>query len=354
MRDLDRQRRVNSSALRVILAAAAVIAIALLAWNTVQVLLLAFGSVVVAAVLVSGANLLAFLPLDHRWRVALAAAAAVAVFAGAGVLLGNQVKDQLAGLAVQLPDMIDTLGRYVGILDLWDRLTEYAERLILRTDAPRNIAGYTSGLVGAVGGLALVLVGGVYLAWAPGLYKRGLVALFPPELRARFADALDRCGEALQHWMLGQLLTMVVVGVATTIGLTIIGVPSAVALGIVAGLFEFIPFVGPILAVVPAVVVAASEGGTMVFWVAGLYLLVQQLENNLIVPVVQQRTVHLPPALGLFSLLAMGIVFGPLGVLLGTPLTVVLMVAVRELWIEPNGGMEPRPPDTSLERHETR
>mgnify|MGYP001366420876 CR=1 FL=1 len=349
MRDLDRLRRANSSAIQVILAAAAVIAVALLAWNIAQVLLLAFGSVVVAAILASGANLLAFLPLDYRWRVILVTVGIVALFAGFGVLLGNQVKDELIGLAAQLPEMIDDFGRYMGILDLWDRLNEYAERLILRTDAPRNIAGYTSGLVGAVGGLVLVLVGGVYLAWDPGLYKRGLVALFPPTLRPRIEGALDRCGTALQHWMLGQLLTMVVVGVATTIGLLIIGVPSAIALGLVAGLFEFIPFLGPILAAFPALVIAAAEGGTMIFWVAGLYLLVQQFENNLIAPVVQQRAVHLPPALGLFALVAMGLVFGPLGVLLGTPLTVVLMVAVQELWVEQNGSVEPRAPETSLE-----
>ena len=349
MRELDRQRRADSGAIYVILVAAAVIALALFAWQIAQVLLLAFGSVVVAAVLVGGANLLAFLPIEHRWRVALVAAAAIAVFAGIGVLLGSQIKDELAGLAVQLPDMIDAFGRYLGILDLWDRLNEYAEQLILRTDAPRNIAGYTSGLVGAVGGLVLVLVGGVFLAWYPGLYTQGLVALVPPPLRPRIGATLNRCGEALQHWMAGQLLTMLVVGAATTVGLMLLGVPSAAALGLVAGLLEFIPFLGPILAVFPALVIAASEGGTMVFWVAGLYLLVQQLENNLVVPVVQQRTVHLPPALGLFSLLAMGIVFGPLGVLLGTPLTVVLMVAVQELWVEPNGGVEPTARDGSLE-----
>ncbi|GLQ55332.1 AI-2E family transporter [Devosia nitrariae] len=336
MGDRD-QQRAKIGAIHVIVTAAAVIALGLLVWNLAQVLLLVFGSIVIATVLLTGADLLGFLPLPHRWRVALVAVLAVLILGGFGYLLGNQTREELGGLARELPGMVNEVGGYVGIDGLWQRIRDFAERLMLRSDVPGNIAGFTTNTVGVVGGLVLVLVGSVYFAVNPDLYKQGLLALCPRDMRARIGDALDRCGKALQLWMLGQLLTMIVVGVATTAGLLLIGVPSAIALGLLAGLFEFIPFLGPILAAVPAIVIAASQGGTMVFWVIGLYLLVQQIENNIIVPVVQHRTVDLPPALGLFSLLALGLLFGPLGVLLGTPLTVVLMVAVRELWIKANG-----------------
>lgn len=331
------QHRAEIGAVHVIVTGAALIALGLLVWNLAQVLLLVFGSIVIAAVLLTGADLLSFLPLPHRWRVMLVAILAILFFVGFGFFLGNQTKEELGGLAQELPGMVNQVGDYIGINELWQRIRDFAEQLMSRSDAPGNIVGYTSGAVGAIGGLVLVLVGSVYFATDPELYKQGVLALCPPKMRPKIGDALDRCGKALQMWMLGQLLAMVVVGTATTTGLLLIGVPSAIALGILAGLFEFIPLLGPILAAVPAIVIAASQGGTMVFWVIGLYLLVQQVENNIIVPLIQHRTVNLPPALGLFSLLAMGLLFGPLGVLLGTPLTVVLMVAVRELWIKTNG-----------------
>jgi predicted PurR-regulated permease PerM len=118
-----------------------------------------------------------------------------------------------------------------------------------------------------------------------------------------------------------------------TLGLFAIGMPSALALGFLAGLSEFVPIVGPILSAIPALLLAFSEGGNMVFWVAGLYLLIQQLEGNVIMPLVQRKTVDLPPVVALFALVALGILFGPLGVLLGTPLTVVLYVAVNQLYV---------------------
>lgn len=335
MDDRD-QHRAEVGAIHVIVTGAALIALGLIVWNLAQVLLLVFGSVVIATILLSGADLLAFLPLSHRWRVALVTVLALLALGGFGFLLGNQTKDELSGLMAEMPGMINDLGAYVGVQDLWPMIRDFGERLMSRTDVPGNIAGFTSGAVGAIGSLLLVLVGSAYFASDPDLYKQGLLALCPRSARARVGDALDSSGKALQQWMLGQLFTMVVVGVATTIGLLLIGVPSAIALGLLAGILEFVPFLGPIMAAVPAVVIAASQGGTMVFWVLGLYVVVQQLENNIVVPMVQQRTVDLPPALGLFAIVALGLLFGPLGVLLGTPLTVVLMVAVRELWIKAN------------------
>lgn len=151
-------------------------------------------------------------------------------------------------------------------------------------------------------------------------------------------DALDNAGRALRLWLVGKIVMMVVVGVLTTTGLYLIGVPSALALGFMAGMLEFVPFVGPILSFVPAAAVALASGEVSFWWVFGLYLLIQQLENNLLVPLIQQRTVQLPPVLGLFAIVAMGLLFGPLGVVMGVPLTIVLMALVKQLYIRNLGG----------------
>lgn len=129
-------------------------------------------------------------------------------------------------------------------------------------------------------------------------------------------------------------------GIWSTAGLLLLGIPNAVGLGIIAGLFEFVPFVGPLLSFVPAGLVALSQGGASLWWVLGLYVLIQQLESNLLVPLIQERTVDLPPVLGMFAIVAMGMLFGPLGIVLGIPVTIVAMVVVKELYVRETLGEE--------------
>ena len=140
-------------------------------------------------------------------------------------------------------------------------------------------------------------------------------------------------GSALKLWLLGQLVAMLIVGVLTGLGAWLIGLPSAIALGLIAGLFEFIPFAGPMLAAIPALLIALTMDTQTVIMTLALYTIIQQVEGNLITPIVQRQVVSLPPALTLFALIAMGLVFGPLGILFAAPLTVVTYVAMKQLYI---------------------
>jgi predicted PurR-regulated permease PerM len=126
---------------------------------------------------------------------------------------------------------------------------------------------------------------------------------------------------------------MAAVGVATGIGLWLVGADNALAFALLAALLEFIPFIGPILAAIPAILIAAAIDPQMALWVAGVYLVVQQLEGNVFSPLLQQWAVDLPGAVLLFSLLAMGTLFGALGVIFAAPLTVVLYVLVKKLYV---------------------
>jgi predicted PurR-regulated permease PerM len=140
-------------------------------------------------------------------------------------------------------------------------------------------------------------------------------------------------GRALRLWLLGQLLAMFLVGAMIALGLWALGVPSALALGFIAGMLEFVPFLGPIIAALPGVAVGLGEGMETAVWVMALYFIVQQGEGYFIIPLVQQGTVALPPALTLFAIVAFGLLFGPLGILFATPLTVVAFVVVKKLWV---------------------
>jgi predicted PurR-regulated permease PerM len=146
--------------------------------------------------------------------------------------------------------------------------------------------------------------------------------------------AIGQSGDALRLWLKGQLVSMVVVGVLTGLGLWLIGVPSAAALGLLAGLLEFVPLAGPVIAAIPTLLLALSVGPNTALWAAGLMLVIQQIEGNVIQPLVQRYAVQLPPALFLFALLGFAAMFGAFGIILAAPLTVVVYSLIRRLYVQ--------------------
>jgi predicted PurR-regulated permease PerM len=301
-------------------------------------LLLIFASVLVAI----GFDALArpierLLRLPHRWALLIAVLLVLALLGLAFAFLGAELQRQVAELREALPRAWQRVEEWLGERDLGARLLE-----ALRNWSPsgagvaRNVGNLAAGTVGAIGAVLLVVVAGVYLAAQPGTYRSGLLQLLPARLRERGDAALALGGSALRSWLRAQLLVMVVVSVLTTLGLWLIGVPAALALGLLAGLAEFVPVLGPVIAAVPALLLAASLGLDTLLWTLGLYLAIQQIEGNLLMPWVTQRAVELPPALVLFALFAFGSLLGPLGLLLGAPLAVVGFVLVRELCVEPD------------------
>jgi predicted PurR-regulated permease PerM len=157
--------------------------------------------------------------------------------------------------------------------------------------------------------------------------------LFPMKVQPQIADTLDDAGAALRLWLGAQLIAMILVGVLIGTGLALVGVPSALGLGFVAGVLEFVPYLGPILSAVPALLLASTVSWELVAWTLGVFVVVQQVENNLIMPVLTGRAVDLPPAVGLLAVVGIGILFGPLGLLLAYPLAIVIDVAVRRLYV---------------------
>ncbi len=211
----------------------------------------------------------------------------------------------------------------------------------LRQQLSRQIGGilgflfpFVSGTVAAIGALVLMIFIAIYIAADPGLYKRGLMHLFPHRVRPRADEVLTEMGTALQRWLIARLIAMVVVGAIVTGGLMLIGVKSAVALGVLAGLLEFIPFFGPIIAAIPAIGLAFAESPQQGLYVILLFLLVNQLEGNVLSPLLLQNRVDIPPALTVVAVAALGIVFGFLGLVIGEPLLVAVMVAIKMLYVE--------------------
>ena len=328
--------RGDGAFVRRVLIVAAVVVLALLAWLLVDVLLLVFGAVLVAVLLRAlAAPIARRTPLSDGWALAAATLGLVAVLALASWLFGAEVRAQIAELGGRLPEAWRGFEERLGATDLGDRLVSRAQ------DAAPDAGSVVSGLAGVVSAFAsgltdllLIVFGGLYLAAQPGLYRQGVLLLLPAgSTRERLARALEASAEALRRWLLGQLVAMVFLFVLTGLGLWALGVPAALALALLAGLAQFVPLLGPIVAAVPALLIALSEGWQLALWTLLLYVAIQQIESNLLTPLVQRQTVSLPPALTLFAVVGFGLLFGPLGVLFATPLAVVAFVAVKQLWV---------------------
>ena len=206
-----------------------------------------------------------------------------------------------------------------------------------REQVQSHIAVYAGSVAtSTLGGLAttfVLIATALYFAISPGLYIDGLVRLFPLPYRPRARDVLLDIGETLQWWSLGQLIDMSVVGVLTGIGLFILGMPLALALAVLAGLFTFVPYFGAIIAAVPAMLVALTVSWQDSLWVLAIFLGCHSIEGYVVSPLVQRRTVDLPPAASILSMTILGTIFGPLGVILGTPFAAALLVTVREVYV---------------------
>jgi predicted PurR-regulated permease PerM len=299
----------------------AVIASAALAWRLREVEFLLFGSILVAVAL---RRLMRPVARVTRFGEGMALGVtitglllALALF---GAFLGWRLQAQVSEATELLPQGFGLLMQKFRSDPLGNRLLEGILKLRMEQALPalgRLPFFALSAASVVVSGLA-VLVGGVYLAVQPRLYRSGLLGLLPPGARG-WTDGM------------AQFVGMASVGALVGLGVWLIGVPAPMALGLFAGLAEFVPVASPIVSAVPALLLALLSGLDKAAWTLALFVLVQQFENNVLLPLVQRRFAALPPVVTLFAILSFSVVFGPLGALLGVPLTVVAMVVVKRL-----------------------
>jgi len=296
--------------------------------------MLIFGSVVVAVIIRSLAD-----PLVRRTRlndglaVLVSVLVILVVLAGAAALFGRQVSVQVQQLIERMPGawaqfqvQLESSAALGWAFDRLREATSQAERALAL--APKIALATLSGLAT----LVLVFVAGVFLALHPAQAREGLLSMAPKPARVRLREVLNACGAALKGWLRAQLVSMVLVGGLVGVGLALIGVPAPAALGLASGLAQFVPIVGPIASAVPGLLVAATGGMEPLLLTLVLYVGVSQLEANLITPLVQRNVASLPVVLGVFGVVGLGLLFGPLGVLFAMPLTLVVYTAVTMLY----------------------
>lgn len=299
------------------------------------VFMLGFAAVLIALLLHDFSSQLSRItPLSQGWALLVTAAAVVALIAGLAWYAAPHVLGQAMQFAERTPRALDALDAWLAA---WLGFTPaFSFRDML--PGPQAVLGTLPTILtttfGVLGSLVVLLAIGIYLAAHPTLYRDGLVRLFATTRRPAVTATLDELGYVLRRWLRGQMIAMVTVGAMAYLALSLLGVPLALALALLTGLLEFVPYLGPIVAAVPVVLVALTESWELALYALLAYVAIQMFEGYVLVPLIQERAIFVPPALILFAQVLLGVLFGLVGIVLATPLTAAVVLLVRRRYVE--------------------
>jgi predicted PurR-regulated permease PerM len=313
-----------------ILAAAAIVVL----WRASNMLLLAFGSVLGAVMFRSAARMIQRLGLrSHKIALALGTLLVLALFAVIAYLLVVQFGSEIGDMISNLPATIATVEQGLATTKVGAALVEATHAAVGGGEIARRLGEFMLGGGEILINFAIVVVGAMFIAADPRPYKSAIVLLTPPPGRAAMEHAIGEVSAALRLWLKAKLIAMVVMTVVISGALWLAGLKSWAALGLLGGLSEFVPYVGPTVAMVPAIGLAAADGGDLLWRTILAYAFVRLVEAYALTPGLNRSVVKIPPALTLFVILAVGAVFGIYGVFFAGALLVVAFVSVRELYL---------------------
>jgi predicted PurR-regulated permease PerM len=200
--------------------------------------------------------------------------------------------------------------------------------------ATRYLFPFLSSTLAVLAALAIILFVAIYVAADTKLYHRGLMHLFPHRSRPLVGEVLSEIATQLRKWLTTQLIAMAVIATVSTIVLLILDVKAAFALGLIAGLLEFIPTVGPVLSAVPAIAMGFLDSPEKALYVTIAYIAIQQLEGHILIPLLMKGGMDLPPVLTILAQALMALLFGFLGLMVAVPMLAAVMVPVKMLYVE--------------------
>ncbi len=322
-----------------VIIAAVVILLLWLIGKALQIFLVLFAAVLFGVFLSNLSQLLhRYVKLPYTWALTVVVLLFFGILIGGAFLLAPSLVEQGKQLSQTIPKALQNLQNQLRQLPFGQQLLEGApapeELASNSSQIAKQVMGAFSTTLGAIANIFIIIVIGIYLAANPHSMAEGIVKLVPKPKRDRAREVLYTLGITLWGWLKGTLLAMLLVGIVITIGLTIIGVPLPLILGITAGLFEFVPNIGPFIAGAPAVLLGLMSGTSKAIWVIGLFVAVQSLEGWILTPMLQKKVIDLPPVLTISGQLLLGMLTGLMGLILAVPLMGVLMVLVKMLCIE--------------------
>jgi predicted PurR-regulated permease PerM len=332
-----------------------------LLWVARSVFFLAFLGVLFGITLSAGVTALQRRGLPRGVGALLLVAAFFGAFIGIGVLAAPRITEQWGELREELPQALDRAEGWLqerqgGVADIIggagtsdssakaggdQRAANEGKPTDLRQSLAQQVGklgghffAFFSSTLAGLGSVLIITFVAVYIAIDPRTYRRGIMHLVPHGARPKASEILDAMGVTLRRWLLAQLIGMVVIGAITTVTLLLLDVRAAVALGIIAGILEFVPYFGPILSAVPAIAMGFLDGPEKALWVALAYLAIQQIEGNVLTPFLMKEGLDLPPVLTILGQAVMALAFGFVGLLIAMPLLGAIMVPIKLLYVQ--------------------
>lgn len=314
-------------------AIAITLALLLLSWAGPTIILIFAGTLVGTVLHGLGDWLSRRTTLPYPWSLAIICAGIIVVIGLAVWWIGPHVADQLAQLSDQLRSSWDSVRQrleHSSLSNVMSGLTpaSIADEFGAAAGGLMNAAGAA---LSVIGGLVVVVFIGLYTAIAPDAYAAGLLWIVPPPRRDQVHDLLGAVAATLKWWFFARVMSMTTVGVLTAMGLWLIGMPLYIALGIVAALCSFVPYLGPIVSAVPAVLIGLAQSPTMGLYVLVLYVAIQTAESYVITPQFLQRAINMPPAAVLIVQLLFGVFFGIIGVAFASPISAAILTVIKKI-----------------------
>lgn len=301
-------------------------------WIAHAIFIVTFLGVLIGLAVARAADFLERFHIRRGFGAPLVVLVAIGLLVVLGLILAPSVQEQSKQIATELPKLVDTADKWLQKAQpQGGGLREQLGKEV--RGSPKVLFPIASSVLGGLGGVVLVIFIAMYIGAQPGLYRAGIVHLVPHAHRKRADEVLKTLAVTLRQWLIARLIAMVLIGTITGIALALLKVKGAAALGVLAGLLEFVPFFGPVVSAVPAIGVALLDSPQKGLSVLILYLVMQQLEGNVITPLLLEKRLDIPPVLTVVGVASLGMVFGVIGMLIAEPLLAAVLVATKMLYV---------------------
>lgn len=247
--------------------------------------------------------------------------------------MGTKIQNQIIELSSTLPHTISTTRAKLAQTHIGQQILENfsgdnSEKLF------STAQHFFSTSFGVMGDIYVILFLGIFFTAHPSLYKDGIMLLFPPHQKPMARRVIDRISFSLKGWLKSTMLSIVLITILITVGLTITGIPVALVLGLIAGMFKIVPNFGSLVAMIPGILLAFTISTNKAIVVALIYMVSQTIVSSIVTPLIQKKIINLPPALTIISQVIMGTLSGALGIILAVPLLAILIILVDELYVK--------------------
>lgn len=274
-----------------------------------------------------------YIKIKYNWCVLFSVTITIAMITLMFWFLGAKISEQAGEISKDMPTVINEIKEKLGNSGIGRRILDY----VSGTNSQKLMNSFNQVFrtsFGVFGDAYIIVFIGLFFTVNPGMYKNGFLKMVPVAKKEKAVHIINRLSFTLRGWLKGMLIAMVLIAILSFTVLRIIGLPMSLALAVFAGIMNFIPNFGPLIAMIPAVLIGFTINTNTALIIAGSYVLIQAVESNIITPMIQNAIIKIPPALIIISQVLFGTLTGSLGIILATPLLAVVIVMVDELYVK--------------------